>query len=31
MPQSSATITYEEDKQDKLWKVSEEMVKDYLK
>jgi NAD(P)-dependent dehydrogenase (short-subunit alcohol dehydrogenase family) len=30
MPQSSATITYETEKQDKLWEVSKEMVKDYL-
>jgi NAD(P)-dependent dehydrogenase (short-subunit alcohol dehydrogenase family) len=30
MPQSSATVTYETDKQDKLWEVSKDMVKDYL-
>lgn len=30
MPQSSATVTYETNKQDKLWEVSKEMVKDYL-
>ena len=30
MPQSSATISYEPGVQDTLWKVSEEMVSDYL-
>ncbi|MFP4621661.1 MAG: hypothetical protein ACLFM7_10135, partial [Bacteroidales bacterium] len=30
MPQSSATVTYEVNVQDRLWEVSKEMVKDYL-
>ena len=30
-PQSSAMVTYEEEKQNRLWKISEEMVQDYLK
>jgi NAD(P)-dependent dehydrogenase (short-subunit alcohol dehydrogenase family) len=30
MPQSSAMVTYENDKQDKLWEISENMVKDYF-
>ncbi|MCF8335764.1 MAG: SDR family NAD(P)-dependent oxidoreductase [Bacteroidales bacterium] len=30
MPQSSATVTYEINVQDRLWEVSQEMVKDYL-
>ncbi len=30
MPQSSAMVTYENDKQDKLWEISEKMVKDYF-
>jgi NAD(P)-dependent dehydrogenase (short-subunit alcohol dehydrogenase family) len=31
MPQSSATISYEHGVQDRLWKISEKMVSDYLK
>lgn len=31
MPQSSATVSYETAVQDRLWKVSENMVADYLK
>lgn len=30
MPQSSATVTYETNVQDKLWEVSQEMLKDYI-
>lgn len=30
MPQSSAMVTYEQEKQDKLWEVSKEMTKNYL-
>jgi NAD(P)-dependent dehydrogenase (short-subunit alcohol dehydrogenase family) len=30
MPQSSATVTYENSVQDRLWEVSKEMVSDYL-
>lgn len=30
MPQSSATVTYEINVQDRLWEVSKEMVKDYI-
>lgn len=30
MPQSSATASYEHDKQDRLWKISHEMVKNQL-
>ncbi|MFO8236421.1 MAG: SDR family NAD(P)-dependent oxidoreductase [Bacteroidales bacterium] len=31
MPQSSATVTYETNKQDKLWEISKKMVEAYLK
>jgi len=30
MPQGSATVTYETNVQDKLWEVSQEMLKDYI-